>query len=176
MIRRYRACSAQKRPAFVKNCRSDKTSPSVSGYVRRLGVVKTHYSVSFRRVVMVCATAVMLTRALLPAQTDPEDRPERAAARIEQLTQRLKLTPDQVERARPVLEREAQQLRDALRDVDRQSASLREKRKMAREVKSIRDNADKQLKGILTPAQMDELKRIREERRQQMKERRGAGA
>jgi hypothetical protein len=130
--------------------------------------MKTLYSISFSRFAMVSAAAVLLVSAL-PAQTDRQDRPDQAAARIEQLQQRLNMTPEQVERARPVLEHEAQQMREVLRDFDRNSASMRDKRKVARQLKSIRENADKHLKGILTPAQMDTLKRIREERREQMR-------
>ena len=66
-----------------------------------------------------------------------------------------------------------EQLRDTLRGFDRNSASMREKRKIARQIKSIREHAEKQLKDILSPAQFDELKRMREERRNQIRGRLG---
>jgi hypothetical protein len=42
---------------------------------------------------------------------------------------------------------------------------------MAREFKRIQDDADDQLKKVLSKEQMSELKKLRDERRQQLRER-----
>lgn len=101
-----------------------------------------------------------LTVPLLRAQADP---------RIQETIDRLELTPEQVEQVRPILQREMEKARAVLQNLDRTSSSRREKRKMARELKAIRNDVDDQLKGILTPGQMAELQRIREDRRQKLK-------
>lgn len=159
----------------VKIRQSDKTLPSTGSRIRRLELVKTLHRFSSRRLWILSVAAVFLPFSL-PAQSTPADNRERAEARIEELKQRLQLTPEQVERMTPVLRREAEQMREVLRHFDRDSASLREKRKVARQLKSIRDEAAKQLEPILTPAQRKEFARIREERAKELRERlRGNG-
>lgn len=96
--------------------------------------------------------------------------PDQARERLEQIKERLKLTPEQVEQARPILMEEVQKLK-ALRDSNPGGGSRRDRLKMAREFKRIQDDADDRLKKVLTKDQMNELKKMREERRQQMRDR-----
>jgi hypothetical protein len=98
---------------------------------------------------------------------------DRAMERLEQFKERLKLTPEQVERVRPVLVEEAQQLK-ALREKAGDSGQSRRARlKLARELRAIQDRTDDQLKKVLSKEQMNELKKIREERREQLRDRAG---
>lgn len=106
-----------------------------------------------------------------PAPNAPQ-MPEQARQRLEQVKERLKLTPEQVEQVRPILTEEVQKLR-ALRESNPGGGSRRDRLKMARELKRIQDDADDRLKKILTKEQMNELKKLREERRAEMRERAG---
>jgi Spy/CpxP family protein refolding chaperone len=99
----------------------------------------------------------------------PPAVPDQARQRLEQIKERLKLTPEQVEQVRPILSDEVQKLK-ALREAN-SGGSRRDRRKMAREFKRIQDEADDQLKKVLSKEQMNELKKLREERRQQLRDR-----
>jgi Spy/CpxP family protein refolding chaperone len=115
------------------------------------------------------------TRAGAAAFQQPPDAqapvvPEQARQRLEQLKERLKLTPEQIEQVRPILSAEMEKLK-ALRESSSGGGSRRDRLKMARELKRIQDDADDQLKKVLSKEQMNELKKIREERRQQLRDR-----
>lgn len=94
--------------------------------------------------------------------------PDQARQRLEQIKERLKLTPEQLEQVRPILEDEVQKLK-ALRESS-SGGSRRDHRKMAREFKQIQDDADDRLKRVLSKEQMNELKKLRDERRQQLRD------
>ena len=96
-----------------------------------------------------------------------------AIERLEQFKERLKLTPDQVERVRPVLIEEAQKLKALREKADDSGRSRRARLELARELRAIRDQTDNQLKKVLSKEQMNELKKIREERREQLRDRAG---
>jgi Spy/CpxP family protein refolding chaperone len=113
------------------------------------------------------------TRASAAAGQEPGAPavPDQARQRLEQIKERLKLTPEQVEQVRPILSDEVQKLK-ALRESN-SGGSRRDRRKMAREFKRIQDEADEQLKKVLSKEQMNELKKLRDERRQELRERAG---
>jgi hypothetical protein len=97
--------------------------------------------------------------------------PEQARQRLEEIKERLKLTPEQVEQVRPILVDEMQKLKALRESNDGGGAGRRDRRKMARELKRIQGDADDRLKKVLSKEQMEELKKIRDERRQQLRER-----
>ena len=103
-----------------------------------------------------------------PAPAAPQV-PEQARQRVEQIKERLKLTPEQVEQVRPILADEMQKVK-ALREPS-SGGDRRDRRKMAREFKRIQGDADEQLKRVLSKEQMQELKTLRDEWRQQLRER-----
>jgi hypothetical protein len=107
------------------------------------------------------------TRAAAAAGQEPTAPavPDQARQRLEQIKERLKLTPEQVEQVRPILSDEVQKLK-ALGEKN-SGGSRRDRRKMAREFKHIQDEADDQLKKVLSKEQMNELKKMRDERRQE---------
>lgn len=117
------------------------------------------------------ALVVWLAVAAPPAAAVQSQEPgAQIQQRLEAIKERLALTPDQIERVRPVLAEEAKKLR-ALRDkyASGEGQSRRSRRSMARELRDIRSDADEQLKRILSRQQMDELKDIREEWRQELR-------
>lgn len=109
-----------------------------------------------------------------PAQTPAQTQTPQAAQaleRLEQLEARLSLTPEQKEQLRPVLVDELQQMK-ALREKSQAGGgSRRDRRKLAREFRDIQGDTDKKLRAILNESQMAEMKKIREEWRQQIRER-----
>jgi hypothetical protein len=105
-----------------------------------------------------------------PAAPNAPAVPDQARERLEQIKERLKLTPEQIEQVRPILSEEVQKLK-ALRESNPGGGSRRDRLKMAREFKRIQDEADDRLKKVLSKEQMNELKKLREERRQQMRDR-----
>jgi hypothetical protein len=118
--------------------------------------------------------AAMLAPCVPPAAAQPnttEEKLDQARARLDQLKERLNLTPEQTEQVRPVVTEELQQLK-ILRDKYSGDQSRRSRLKMAREARDIRNAADVKLKNILTKPQMDELKKIRDEQRDEFRERR----
>jgi hypothetical protein len=129
-------------------------------------------------------TAAMLAATLLgaglaaaqePAASAPQTQTqtEQARERLQQIKDRLQLTPEQTEQVRPVFVEEIQQLK-AVRDkykTDGGDQNRRTKMKMAREMRGIQQATDDKLKKVLTSQQMDEMKKIRDEWRQQMRDR-----
>ncbi len=85
---------------------------------------------------------------------------------------RLKLTPEQEEKIRPIFQEEVQKMRE-IRDKYAGQQTREARRSMMTEMKQVRDDMDKQLKDILTKDQMDELQKIRQERQGRMREQRG---
>lgn len=98
---------------------------------------------------------------------------DQAMERLEQFKERLKLTPEQVERVRPVLIEEAQKLKALREKADDSGQSRRARLTLARELRAIQDQTEDQLKKVLSKEQMNELKKIREERREQLRDRAG---
>jgi Spy/CpxP family protein refolding chaperone len=91
---------------------------------------------------------------------------------MEGLQARLKLTPDQMEKLKPILQQEMTELR-GVRDKHSGDSSRRGKLSMAREMKGVQDKYDDSINAILTPEQQTEWKKIKEERKQELKQKRG---
>lgn len=103
--------------------------------------------------------------------TSPNTTPE-PGARLQELQKRLNLTEDQENKIRPILLDEATKLR-AIRDKHQNDTSRRGKLQAARELKSVQSDIDKRVNPILTKQQRDEWKKIREERRDQIRAQKG---
>jgi hypothetical protein len=125
--------------------------------------------------------AMLLGASTLWAGQNPVPAPAPAAApapqvaqaqeRLKQLEERLSLTPEQKEQLRPVLVDELQQMK-ALREKSQAGdRGRRDRRKLARDLRSIQSETDKKLRAILSEPQMAEMKKVREEWRQQMRDR-----
>ena len=114
---------------------------------------------------------VLLLSAVLPQLSGQErnNQPSLDTVRqkIDEVKERLALTPDQIEKIRPVLVDELQRFRAVRDKVNAGDQSRRDRLDAARELRQIRSDADNKLKKILSKKQMDELKKVREEWRQQ---------
>lgn len=122
-----------------------------------------------KRIVITLILAAGLP-AIATAQSTGEAQKQQAQERLQKMKDRLQLTPEQVEKVRPIFAEEMEQLR-ALREKAQGDQSRRGRMRLAREAKDIQKTADQKLKQILTKKQMDELKKIRAENREQLRER-----
>lgn len=96
--------------------------------------------------------------------------------RLQEMKDRLALTPEQVEQMRPVVEAELENVM-ALRDRYQAGPQNRRSRlTLARQLRAIQDATDQQLEAVLSMAQLDELKRLRDERREALRRRASPGA
>jgi hypothetical protein len=98
-----------------------------------------------------------------------EQLTDQVQQRIEAIKGRLALTPEQIAQMRPVLEDEVRKLKAMREKYSGSDQSRRTKLKMARELRDIQSAADERLRKILSKQQMDEMKKIREERREQLR-------
>lgn len=118
--------------------------------------------------------AMILLLAFAPFATaqsaSAPQRAERLQERLQQIKERLKLTPDQVDQVRPVIAAEAEQLKALREKYGSGDQSRRTRMKMGRELRGIRNETDEKLKRILSKDQMNELKKMREEWRQERRE------
>jgi hypothetical protein len=78
---------------------------------------------------------------------------EEVQQRIEEIKERLALTPDQIEQMRPVLEDEVRKLRAVHEKYSGSGQSRRTKLAFARELRDIRSAADERLRKILSKEQ-----------------------
>jgi hypothetical protein len=106
-------------------------------------------------------------------QQPPQAQTDRAKQRLQEIKERLQITPEQMEQLRPVLLDEFQKMKAVRDKYGDGNQRRREKMKMARELKSIQNDTDEKLKTILSKQQMEELKKLREEWREQFRERAG---
>jgi len=118
----------------------------------------------------VLTLSVSLVIPAFPAQDKSAPRnPEQLRERLEELKSRLELTPEQVEQIRPVLREELQKLKAVRDKYNEQDRNRRTRLQMARELRGLRDATDNKLKKILSKKQMEELKKIRQQRREQVR-------
>jgi DNA replication protein DnaD len=130
-----------------------------------------------KRIVQHAALFVMFSSLLFaaPRQEDGnrQQTVEQIRQRLEQIKERLQLTPEQIEQVRPILLDEVQQLRAVEQKYNESDQNRRARLKTAREVRGIRSFTDKKLQKILSKSQMEDLKKIREEFREERRERAG---
>jgi hypothetical protein len=122
------------------------------------------------RIAAVLTLSLSLVIPAFAAQDKSAPRnPEQLRERLEELKSRLELTPEQVEQIRPVLRDELQKLMAVRDKYNEQDRNRRTRLQMARELRKIQDATDNQLKKILSKKQMEELKKIRQGRREQIR-------
>jgi periplasmic protein CpxP/Spy len=89
--------------------------------------------------------------------------------RLEQVAQRLQLTSEQRAQIGPILAEQAEKLQ-ALRAKADGDNSRRQKRQLAKELRDVQQNFDKRITPLLNATQKAEWKKLREERREQLKQ------
>ena len=99
-------------------------------------------------------------------------RTDQLQERMTAMKARLKLTPEQIEQMRPIVMEELKKVQDVASKYQASDQRPRTKLKMARQKKEIRTDADAKLKPILSPEQMAELENMRQERREEFRQRR----
>ena len=107
--------------------------------------------------------AVLLATALSARadqpQRDPQER-QRVEQRFGEVKDRLALTSEQAEQARPILTGMMEITRAVRRDYVLAEGNPSAQRRHARELRAIRSHADARLKRILTWTQREELREI----------------
>ena len=127
-------------------------------------------------------TAAFLTTLALVSTPSlaQEDRAAQVEQRIEEARTRLDLTDEQLDRMAPVLEESMEARRRILSsygiDLERRSGSagrlgLRQARAMRQELETVRVDMLNELEAILNDDQLDEFKRIQQERKAEMRDR-----
>lgn len=121
----------------------------------------------------VLATTLLALGATTPvaASETSDERREEMALRLEEIKDRLNLTPEQEEKIRPLFQKRNEQLK-ALREKHGENLSRRERIAMFREARGIQNEFQEQLRPILTPEQMKEWEALRSEGRSAVRERR----
>jgi Spy/CpxP family protein refolding chaperone len=109
-------------------------------------------------------------------QPSPEELKERLTKQLQEMAERLKLSEEQKEQIRAILEaqvKEMQELREKTMSEGRSQSSMSQ---MREGMQKIQKDTDANLEEILTAEQMAEYKKIRqeqqEERRKRMRDRR----
>lgn len=108
----------------------------------------------------------LATATLAPAQPQNSDR--FSEEQIATMRDRLKLTPEQVEKVKPILAKQAEKMQE-LRPESNDNRSRRDRMKLAQKARDIQKETEAELKGILTPEQMREFAAIRDERRDRIR-------
>ena len=98
------------------------------------------------------------------------ESPAPAQMNIEDLRARLALTPDQQAQMAPLVEERKAKMA-GIRSKLSAATSRRDKRSVLQEAKVIQDDFNSKVEPVLTQEQQAEWKKIREESREQMKER-----
>ena len=127
------------------------------------------------RLVALLAMALMLAPPATAAQdTSPDTQQvQQVQQRLQEIKERLELTPEQIEKIRPLLTEEIQKLRALREKYDGDEQNLLTRLRMGRELRAVQNATDEQLKKILSEKQMEEVGKIREEGRERFLERAG---
>ena len=121
---------------------------------------------------VIVALAVLLGGPSSAAEAEPskEQRQQAAELKIEELKERLKLTPEQEQRLAPLVQDRNAKLK-ALRERSGEAPSRRERRAMLKEAREIQEDFVEQVEPILTKEQLKEWEAIRAELRETARER-----
>lgn len=126
---------------------------------------------AIRKITVVLVLTLLLAPALLHGRAqDAPKKPEALQDRVEQLKDRLQLTPEQVEQVRPVLAEEFRQLQAIREKYAAGEGKRRARIKMGREMRGVLDAADEKLRKILSKSQMDQLEAMRKEARDRFRD------
>lgn len=115
---------------------------------------------------LVGTVALSLATTLSALAGQPERDPQelaRVRQRLQEVEDRLSLTPEQAAQVRPVIGGMLLSMKDVRDDSGVEGRSPRSRRRMVRELRAIRSHADERLKLFLSRAQIEELKTIRKE-------------
>lgn len=106
----------------------------------------------------------------LPGGGAPVDFQQAAKARFENMKQRLQLTSEQEAQIKPVLAENAKKLSELRDKYQGQTADPQKRMQMREEMQGIRKDTDDRIAKFLTPQQVEEWTKMREENRQMMRQ------
>jgi periplasmic protein CpxP/Spy len=119
---------------------------------------------------MFIVAAALLGTSSLPAAEPSESQREAIELKIQELRERLALTPDQEQKLAPLIEERNTKLRNLFSRLGA-DASRREKRAMLSEARSIQEDFNREIEPILSADQMREWEAFRKEARAEARER-----
>jgi len=120
---------------------------------------------NMKNYIRLIAAALCFGMFVLPASTSSA---QRQAAKLQAISQQLNLTPQQKAKVLPILAEEAPKV-EAIKD----NSSLSNLQKV-QQIRAIHQQTDPQMKAILSPAQYEKLKAIRQQATQEaIQKRRG---
>ena len=121
---------------------------------------------------LVVAFSILSSWSVLAAAGADEqaERREAVKQRIAEMKERLQLTPQQEQTIRPLVEAHVAKLREVRSSLGEQP-TRDQKRDAARKVHELSAEFSKQVQAQLTPEQQEEWKKLREENRDQLRER-----
>ena len=117
-----------------------------------------------------CAQAQDNSSAATPAHAAPSEQGRRAPdpqQQLQRLTKQLQLSADQQAKIGPILQQRDQQMQALRADTSLSQADRRAK------LMTLAQDSGKQIDAVLTPAQRDQLKAMREKAMERAQERRG---
>jgi Spy/CpxP family protein refolding chaperone len=97
------------------------------------------------------------------------DRLQAVGQRIAEMTERLKLTPDQVAKIRPIVESHVGKLKDLKASLGSQPTRA-QKREAVGKLRDLSSDFAKQVSALLTPEQQAEWKKLRDENRERLRD------
>jgi len=124
-----------------------------------------------RRLAIVALPCAVILCGFLSSAFAVEYTPEakqQFSRQMDDLKTRLNLTPDQVEKIRPLLQEDAQKIK-AIRDKHAGDTSEAVRKQMLNEAEPVRKDFNKRIEQILSPEQRKEWNKIREERAEELK-------
>lgn len=116
------------------------------------------------------ALTVALSNAALAQDAAAGSQQQAMQMKIQELKDRLALTPEQEQQLQPLLEERNAKLRDLWAQHD-PNASRREKRQMLSQARAIQQDFTQKIQPILTPEQMKKWEDFRKEAREEAMER-----
>jgi hypothetical protein len=139
----------------------------------------SHHGTRWIETAFAAVLCVLTLLAAQPAWAYPDEHALREQ-RMAEVKARLKLTDDQLGQVRPVLEDAAEAQRSVLLKygIDLESEGgpkpklgMREGRKLRGDLQKVQSDTQKRLEGILTKQQLEEFKKLQQERSEEMRKR-----
>jgi len=106
-----------------------------------------------------------------PADTSQAAVEAEVRHRMHEMAEQLKLTPDQKEKLKPIMQDQATQMRAIRAKYVSMPRTPENREAMMKELKALQEANDPRLASVLSADQMAQLKKMREENRAQMRQR-----
>lgn len=157
----------------------DERQGALEGKLRVNGTMKKPIATLWLGRLKFSLVAFLLVLAAAARAEEPrfsEEQIDQLLARVEATQERLQLTEAQKAEVAPILEKSREKRLSILEGYgfgggSKPELSFREKRALAKEMKAVRGDTEKQLATVLSAEQMAEYKKIQDENRDRLRER-----